>query len=221
MLKRTITYTSHFDETEKTRVLYFHLGKMDLTRIAANPAFLHEMEEAARKGDKRIMLQKIEELVRMSYGVRREGTDEFVKTPAVQDEFIASQAYEEFVFGLLTGTTENFMGFIQGIFPPKLMEQLRQRVASGEVPDPFAEPTEVNRSAAAQSEQTVGSMISEAQFKMDKLGEAVRAAAVDEDIVPKLPAWMTEKRRPTEAELASMPRDEYSVAKHIYPSISD
>lgn len=210
MLKRTIKFESHFDGTEKTRVLYFHLGKMDLTRIAANPVFLQEMEEAARKGDKHVMLQKIEELVRMSYGVRKEGTDEFVKTKEVQDEFIASQAYEEFVFDLLTGTNENFMSFIQGIFPPKLMDQLRQRVSSGEIPDPFAEPAEVNKSAAA---------LSEAEFRMDKLGEAVRAAAVDEDVVVKLPAWMTEQRRPTEAELSSMPREEFDVAKQIYTDL--
>lgn len=220
MFKRTITYKSHFDGSEKTRVLYFHLGKMDLARIAANPVFLREMEEAAQKGDKAIMLKKIEELIRLSYGVRQEGTDEFIKTTAVQDEFIASQAYEEFVFDLLTGTTENFMTFIQGVFPPKLMEQLRQRVGAGEIPDPFAEPTEVNRSAAAQRERTVSSMISEAGFRMDKLGDAVRAAAVDEDIVPKLPAWMTELRMPTVAEITAMPADELMVAKRIYPEIS-
>lgn len=212
MFKRTITYKSHFDGSEKTRVLYFHLGKMDLARIAANPVFLREMEEAAQKGDKAIMLKKIEELIRLSYGVRQEGTDEFIKTTAVQDEFIASQAYEEFVFELLTGTNENFMTFIQGVFPPKLMEQLRQRVSSGEIPDPFAEPTEVNKSTAAA--------LREAEFRMDKLGEAIRAAAVDEDIVPKLPAWMTEQRMPTVAEITAMPADELMVAKRIYPEIS-
>lgn len=138
MLSRTIKYTN-FNGEEKELIAYFHLGKADLARIAANPQFLEDMNQAVANKDTKTMLAKIEELVRLSYGVRSADGERFVKSKEVQDAFIQSAAYEELLLDLLTGDGTSFNQFIKGVLPPKLMEQLTQQIKEGKVKDPFAD----------------------------------------------------------------------------------
>jgi hypothetical protein len=151
VLKQTIKYTNFFEE-EKERDLYFHLGRSDIARIAANPKFLEEMNEAAAKQDTKAMLEKIEYLVRLSYGVRTDDGEGFVKNEEVQNAFIHSAAYDEFLTQILT-SVEGFTNFIKGVFPPKVMKEIQDLAKEGKINDPFAEPTTVTKSAAVLSEQ--------------------------------------------------------------------
>lgn len=195
MLKRTIKYTN-FNDEEKVMEAYFHLGKADITRIAANPEFLRVMEKASSEKDTKTMLEKIEELVRLSYGVRSEDGERFVKTREVQDAFIQSAAYEEFLADLVTGDGTNFTKFLQGVFPPKLMEQLRQRVKDGEMKDPFAE----------------------LENPVSNTGVPLEPTYAEQAEAPR-PAWLAENRVPSKAELMAMSNEEMVEAFRKYPGL--
>lgn len=193
MLKKTITYTN-FNEEEKTRELYFHLGKMDMARVHADPTFLQEMERAASENDKKTMLEKIEYIVRLAYGIRSEDGEKFIKTKEIQDEFIHSAAYEEFLIDLLV--RGNFFEFVKGVFPPKVMKEIQDLAVKGKIQDPFAEPTVVNKSDAVLSEEKV------------------------EEAPDDRPKWQREERPPTRKELMLMPRDEMLEAFRKHPSLA-
>jgi hypothetical protein len=192
MLKKTITYTN-FNEEEKTRELYFHLGKMDMARVHADPTFLQEMERAASENDKKTMLEKIEYIVRLAYGIRSEDGEKFIKTKEIQDEFIHSAVYEEFLIDLLV--RGNFFEFVKGVFPPKVMKEIQDLAAKGKIQDPFAEPTVVNKSAAALNEEKV------------------------EEAPDDRPAWRRERRKPTRKELQEMSKDEMVFAFQTFPEL--
>jgi hypothetical protein len=199
MLKKTIRYTN-FNEEEKELVAYFHLGKADLTRIAADASFLEEMEAAFKSKDTKVMLAKIEHMVRLSYGIRSEDSERFIRTPEIQESFIQSAAYEEFVVSLLTEEGA-MINFFKSVFPAKAIKEIQAMVDQGKVPDPFGDPNEVIKNAAALSEQKV-EVDAEGSIKDDR------------------PAWMREHRAPSRKELREMTKEEMMRAFAQYPSLA-
>lgn len=196
MLKKTISYTN-FNDEPKTLEAYFHLGKADIARVAADPKFLQEMNEASRNQDTKMMLAKIEHLVRLSYGIRSEDGERFIKTDEIQDAFIHSAAYEEFIVQILT-SENGFTNFIKGVFNAKVMKEIQDLAAAGKVPNPFAEPPNPISDKGVPLEPPIG------------LNEAV------EDVRP---AWQRENRQPTRAELMKMPNTEMLMAFREHPSL--
>lgn len=191
MLTRTIHYTN-FNDEPKNVVAHFHLGKADIARIAADPSFVQDMLKASREQDTKVMLEKIEHLVRLAYGIRSEDGERFIKNKEVQDAFIQSAAYEEFLLDLFQNEGANFNAFIQGVFPPKLMEQIMTRIKSGEVEDPFKNlPNPESNKGEPATEQTI------AAAKFNDFGK---------------PAYKAENRMPTDAELLDMTTDELREA---------
>lgn len=199
MIKKIIKYTN-FDGVEKTREVYFHLGKADMARVYADSDWLKELQDAAERRDTKVMLEKIEYMVRLSYGIRTEDGEGFKKTREIQDEFIHSAAYEEFIAQLLT-EENGFPNFIKSVFPPKLIAEIQEMVKAGRVQDPFAEPTKVSKSA---------SVLSETPVVVDANG------TVKDD----RPAWMKEHRKPTQVELVEMPKNEMLQAFAQYPELA-
>jgi hypothetical protein len=130
MLKKTIKYVNYNGE-EKEREAYFHLGKADIARLSADASVLQEMNDAFEKKDHKKMLATIERLVRLSYGIRSEDGERFVKTREVQADFINSAAYEEFLMNLL-GDPDNFNSFVRAILPEAVLKSAIERLRSGE-----------------------------------------------------------------------------------------
>lgn len=211
MLTRTISY-QNFNGEDKVLIAHFHLGKADITRIAADPTFLNEMNAAVANQDTKTMLAKIEELVRLSYGIRSEDGERFVKNKEVQDAFIQSAAYEEFIMDLVAGDGKSFNSFIQGVFPPKLMEMLAAKIKSGEVEDPFKNlPNPESNKGEPATEETI------AAAKFNDFGKP--AVVEDKFHDESEPEWVRQNRIPTQAELVAMPRDEMLRAVSKYPEI--
>lgn len=192
MLKKTIKYTN-FNDEEKVQEVYFHLGKADITRIAADASVLQEMNEAAAQQDKKKMLATIERLVRMAYGVRSEDGERFVKTPEIQDAFIHSAAYEEFLMDVLT-TENGFTNFIEGVFPPKVMKELRQTMETVELPEGMENP-----------------------FREPLNPESNKGEPAIEDTRPN---WLKENRKPTRQELLVSTKEEMLEAFRMHPGLS-
>lgn len=200
MLAKTIKYTN-FNNEDKVLIAHFHLGKADLLRIAANPRFLEEMNEASARQDTVVMLAKIEELVRLSYGIRTEDNDGFRKTKEIQDAFIQSAAYEEFIVDLLTNGPQNFANFIKGVFPPKLMTMLAQHVKEGKAVDPFKDFPDPESDKGTPAEPTYEE---QAEVQIARISGK--------------PRYKVENRRPTQEEAEDMNDAELLEAARWYPS---
>ena len=65
----------------------------------------------------------LKDLIRRSYGVKSDDGKRFVKSPAMTEEFMQTEAYSEMFTELVTdaGATSEF---IQGIIPQKLAAQV-------------------------------------------------------------------------------------------------
>lgn len=201
MLKKTIEYTN-FNDEEKTMEAYFHLGKADIARISADPTVLEDMKRATETNNTKLMLACIERLVRLAYGVRSEDGERFVKTQEVQDAFIQSAAYEEFLADLLGGTGANFSKFMTAVFPEKMMKEL----------------TKTNEGAEA-FKMLKGEGSDEAQERVKKFfaeppnPESNKGTPAEEDTRP---AWVREKRKPNPKELRGMSKEEMMDAFSKY-----
>lgn len=122
MLTRTIKYVN-LDGENCTETAMFNINKMDKIRfLNKHPSIESEMQqlqaaanELAPKIDSGDVseddinamnnivtktIKIIEDIVRFSYGVRQ--GNKFTREPAVVEGFLDSEAYEEFVAGLVT-----------------------------------------------------------------------------------------------------------------------
>lgn len=211
MIKKTVKYTN-FDGVEKTRDVYFHLGKADMARIHANTAFLEEMQAAAERKDTKVLLEKIEYMVRLSYGVRSEDGERFVKTKEVQDDFIHSALYEEFIIQLLT-EDNGFPRFIKSVFPPKLIAEVQEMVRAGRIEDPFKEPAnpKSNQGEPAKEETIAAAKFND--FGKPAVVEAEKFNIVEDKFHDEnRPLYQRENRMPTDAELREMSNEELRAA---------
>lgn len=140
MVTKTVTYENPFTKQQVTEELYFNISKADLIEMEVDShgtppyekdgktytgmqARLQRMVDA---DDVPAVHKELKGIVRRAYG-KREG-DRFLKTDAIWQEFEGSEAYSEFVFGLLTDLDE-FTSFINGVFPANL-EQIADEVVA-------------------------------------------------------------------------------------------
>lgn len=134
MHKQTITF-ENFDGDTVTKDFYFHLGKADLIRIAANGNLEERIKRIHGAGDNASMLQEFEAIIRMSVGIRSEDGNTFIKTPEAQAMFIFSPAYDELMTSLLTDG-EFAARFINSLVPEKLRKELRAEMGAAKTASP-------------------------------------------------------------------------------------
>ena len=190
MLKKIIEYTN-FNDEKKTREVYFHLSKAEMTRLAADPTLMNKMHDAAKQSDKKAMLESIEEFIRLAYGVRSEDGERFLKSEMLADEFVNSAAYDELLMEIVL-TPEAFNKFVEAILPADLLAKAIEEAKKTGQPDPFAEPPNPESDKGTPAQEV-------------------------SDITT--PAWIREKRRPTKAEIRAMPRDAMILAIQSHPSL--
>ena len=115
MIKEHVAYTD-FNGNESNTDLYFNLTRLDAVKIIRKfgtpKDFQTKITEVAKSGDALAMLDLIEYVIEMSYGVKSEDGQRFKKSQAIVDDFKASAAYEAFLEKLITkdGYLEDFFG---------------------------------------------------------------------------------------------------------------
>lgn len=113
MIKEHIAYTD-FNGNESNTDLYFNLTRLDAVKIIRKfgtpKDFQTKIADIAKSGDALAMLDLIEYVIEMSYGVKSEDGQRFKKSQAIVDDFKASAAYEAFLEKLITkdGYLEDF-----------------------------------------------------------------------------------------------------------------
>ena len=124
MYTKTITYTD-FNGDSRTEQFYFNLKKSELmdlmySREGGLDVYLKRITEQA---DMKLLLAEFKSLALLSYGVRSDDGRRFIKSEELSREFLETEAYDEFMFGILKDA-DAATEFVNGILPAKLIEEL-------------------------------------------------------------------------------------------------
>lgn len=120
MLKKTITYTD-FNGIGQTEDHFFHLSAADLVEL-----------EVSKKGGLSVWLQTIidsedgatimaefKKLILAAYGQKSDDGKRFIKSDAIREEFLSSEAFSEMFVEMCTNA-EAAAEFATGIIPPNM-----------------------------------------------------------------------------------------------------
>ena len=118
MIKQHVSYED-YDGNKVEKDLWFHLNRSDLAKLSLNyeNGLIEGLTELQKKGDKRAIAEFIDELLINAYGVRKPGSDVFLKTKEIREDFEYSLAHDEILRMLLGGDDDDIINFIVGIMP--------------------------------------------------------------------------------------------------------
>ncbi len=108
-----------YEGNQVEKDLWFHLNKSDLAKMSLgfDNGLIDGLTELQKKGDKRPLPSSLTICLSMRYGVRKPGTDVFLKTPEIREEFQYSLAHDEILMMLLGGEDDEIINFYVGIMP--------------------------------------------------------------------------------------------------------
>lgn len=124
MIKKQITYTD-YDGNERTESFWFALNQAELLEmnLEKNGGLSNMITRITETNDYAELSRILKDLILRSYGVKSDDGKRFVKSPAMTEEFMQTEAYSEMFTELVmdAGATSEF---IQGIIPQKLAAQV-------------------------------------------------------------------------------------------------
>lgn len=139
MIKKTVTYQD-FDGKSQTEDLYFHLTKPDTLLYAtkmrtvlglpeermdntkSEEELAAEIKDALNRATAQNVLQLIDSVIDMAYGVKSDDAKHFHKSAELLADFKSSLAYEE-LFSEFIRDGQQFQSFVEGLIgaaPPTL-----------------------------------------------------------------------------------------------------
>lgn len=123
MIKQHVSYED-YDGNKVEKDLWFHLNKSDLAKMSLgfDNGLIEGLTELQKKGDKKAVAEFIDNLLVNAYGVRKPGSDVFLKTPEIKEDFQYSLAHDEILMMLLGGEDDEIINFIVGIMPGMSVE---------------------------------------------------------------------------------------------------
>lgn len=151
MIKQHVSYED-YDGNKVEKDLWFHLNKSDLAKMSLgfDNGLIDGLTELQQKGDKKAVAEFIDNLLVNAYGVRKPGSDVFLKTPEIKEDFQYSLAHDEILMMLLGGEDDEIINFIVGIMPgmsakdrANVIEQVKNAQEAKNLP----ESTEASKNA--------------------------------------------------------------------------
>jgi hypothetical protein len=126
MYVKKIKYTNYNGE-ERERRFYFNLSKAEVLNmeLSTNGGYENYINRIVETRDQHELIRMFKELIKMSYGVKSDDGEMFIKNDKVFSEFEQSEAYSEFYMELVTNT-ESAIEFINGIMPQALMAEVQK-----------------------------------------------------------------------------------------------
>ena len=118
MIKQHVSYED-YDGNKVEKDLWFHLNKSDLAKMSLgfDNGLIEGLTELQQRGDKKAVAEFIDNLLVNAYGVRKPGSDVFLKTAEIKEDFQYSLAHDEILMMLLGGEDDEIINFIVGIMP--------------------------------------------------------------------------------------------------------
>ena len=151
MIKQHVSYED-YDGNKVEKDLWFHLNKSDLAKISLgfDNGLIDGLTELQQKGDKKAVAEFIDNLLVNAYGVRKPGSDVFLKTPEIKEDFQYSLAHDEILMMLLGGEDDEIIDFIVGIMPGMSAEDradVIEKVKRAQEAKKLPESTEASKNA--------------------------------------------------------------------------
>ena len=151
MIKQHVSYED-YDGNKVEKDLWFHLNKSDLAKMSLgfDNGLIEGLTELQQKGDKKAVAEFIDNLLVNAYGVRKPGSDVFLKTPEIKEDFQYSLAHDEILMMLLGGEDDEIINFIVGIMPgmsAKDRADVIEKVKSAQEAKKLPESTEASENA--------------------------------------------------------------------------
>lgn len=133
MYKKTVAFEDLFTGREITETFYFHISKVRLTRNMDIKddleSFQNRIEGDERDlttSEKKEILELIERLIKLSYGVRSDD-GRFVQNDEVWSRFVDTPAYDAVVFSVFENN-KSAVEFMSGILPADLREEVTKEM---------------------------------------------------------------------------------------------
>lgn len=151
MIKQHVSYED-YDGNKVEKDLWFHLNKSDLAKMSLgfDNGLIEGLTELQQKGDKKAVAEFIDNLLVNAYGVRKPGSDVFLKTPEIKEDFQYSLAHDEILMMLLGGEDDEIINFIVGIMPGMSVEDradVIEKVKNAQEAKKLPESTEASKNA--------------------------------------------------------------------------
>lgn len=151
MIKQHVSYED-YDGNKVEKDLWFHLNKSDLAKMSLgfNNGLIEGLTELQQKGDKKAVAEFIDNLLVNAYGVRKPGSDVFLKTSEIKEDFQYSLAHDEILMMLLGGEDDEIINFIVGIMPGMSAEDranVIEQVKNAQEAKKLPESTEASKNA--------------------------------------------------------------------------
>lgn len=151
MIKQHVSYED-YDGNKVEKDLWFHLNKSDLAKMSLgfDKGLIDGLTELQQKGDKKAVAEFIDNLLVNAYGVRKPGSDVFLKTPEIKEDFQYSLAHDEILMMLLGGEDDEIINFIVGIMPGMSAEDranVIEQVKNAQEAKNLPESTEASKNA--------------------------------------------------------------------------
>ncbi len=151
MIKQHVSYED-YDGNKVEKDLWFHLNKSDLAKMSLgfDNGLIDGLTELQQKGDKKAVAEFIDNLLVNAYGVRKPGSDVFLKTAEIKEDFQYSLAHDEILMMLLGGEDDEIINFIVGIMPGMSAEDranVIEQVKNAQEAKKLPESTEASENA--------------------------------------------------------------------------
>jgi hypothetical protein len=126
VLKKEFTY-SDIDGNPITKTWYFNLSTAELAKmhLTSDGDLVSMLQGVIESKDGKKIIETFEDIIRRSVGTRGADGKSFVKSSAIAEEFMGSDAYSDFFVELITNATAA-AEFINGIMPADLVEKAKQ-----------------------------------------------------------------------------------------------
>lgn len=117
MIKKTLVYTD-YDGNERTEDYHFNLTRTELMdmEMSLYGGLKKSIENIIKTKDNVKIYNLFKDIVRKSYGVKSPDGRKFMKSPEIFADFEQTEAFSDFMYGLLNNP-EEITEFIKGIIP--------------------------------------------------------------------------------------------------------
>lgn len=131
MYSRIIKYED-YNGVEKEKECFFHLNQAEVIKLIVSTdgdyTLDKMMEQLIKERNGKEIMKIFDNLIKMSYGMKSLDGDRFVKSDAITEAFVQSEAYSV-LFSELVTDAKKAAEFVNGIIPKKMSDEINKIIA--------------------------------------------------------------------------------------------